>query len=78
MRTLLTETITKYYDLPRVAKLYRQYGIREFTEDLDKICNEQYGENYARYDPERDYCVVAFDPAKPKPMKVDLIKVPGY
>ncbi len=75
----MTETITKYYDLSRVVKLDRQHGTLKFTaEDLDRICKEQYGENYARYDPERDYCVVVFEPAKPKPMKVDLIKVPGY
>lgn len=66
-------------DLPQIVILDRKFGIRKFTpEDLDKICKDQYGETHARYDAERDCCVVTFERLKPKPLEVELFKVGGY
>jgi hypothetical protein len=72
------DLIVLYRDLPQIVILDRKYGVRKFTpEDLDKICKDHYGERYAKYDAEKDCCVITFERVKPKPLDVDLIKV-GY
>ena len=66
-------------DLPQIVVLDRKFGIRKFTpEDLDRICKEQYGETYARYDAEKDCCIVTFERVKSKPLDVDLFRVGCY
>ena len=67
-----------YRDLPQSVILDRKHGIRKFAPgDLDKICKEQYGENHASYDTEKDCCKVTFEKVKPVPMQVDRFKM-GY
>jgi hypothetical protein len=57
-----TEELEVFYrDLPQTMILDRKYGIRKFApEDLDRIGKEQYGETHAKYDAERDCCVITF------------------
>ena len=76
---MTVDLIVVYRDLPQIVILDRKYGLRKFTfEDLDKICKDLYGERYAKYDAERDCCVVTFERVKPKGWEADLVRMGGY
>lgn len=73
------DSIVECCSLPQTVILDRKLGFRRFSaEDLDRICKEQYGEAYAKYDPEKDCCTVTVERVKPKQVDVDLVKVGGY